>query len=160
MFRIGSRSGASKEGRQRHTVSLHITSSLSGRTFHRTLSLGVVRGLLILLAVLVVVAFVGFGGLVGWVSSAGRTHRLQTENDSLRVQFNRLGDLEKELARMSELNKKMQTMLGIDDGGAEAPVRSEVGGEGAQPAGSRLDSRSASEESPERTKAGSGANPR
>jgi hypothetical protein len=58
------------------------------------------------------VVFVGIGGLFGWIGSTGRMSRLQAENDSLRVQFRRLGELEANLARMSELNEQMQGMLG------------------------------------------------
>ncbi len=63
---------------------------------------------------LALVVVVGICGLFGWVGSMHRVRTLQSENDSLRVQFRRLGELETNLARMSELNEQMQRMLGVD----------------------------------------------
>lgn len=97
-----------------HKVTIHIASSASDRTFHRTMSWRAVRmwiGAGIALALVVVV---GICGLFGWVGSMHRVRTLQSENDSLRVQFRRLGELETNLARMSELNEQMQRMLGVD----------------------------------------------
>jgi Tfp pilus assembly protein PilO len=73
-----------------------------------------VRVLIGVAIVLTLAAVVGICGLFGWVGSAGRMRSLQAENDSLRVQFRRLGELEANLARMSELNEQMQKMLGVD----------------------------------------------
>jgi hypothetical protein len=96
-----------------HTVSVHVTSSVSGRTFHRTFSWWVVRALIGVGSGLVLVVVVGICGLFAWIGSTERMCRLQAENDSLRVQFRRLGELEANLARMSELNEQMQKMLGV-----------------------------------------------
>jgi hypothetical protein len=63
---------------------------------------------------LTLVVVVGIGGLFGWIGSTGRMRRLREENDSLRVQFRRLGELEANLSRMAELNEQMQKMLGVD----------------------------------------------
>jgi hypothetical protein len=56
--------------------------------------------------------------------------RLQAENDSLRVQFRRLGELEADLTRMSRLNEQMQNMLGVDMSAAVAGVDSSARGGG------------------------------
>lgn len=120
------------------TVSLHVASSASGRTFHRTLSWRAVRALIAAGILLVFTIVAGISGLVGWVGSTVRMRRLEAENDSLRVQFRRLGELESDLARLSELNDKMQKMLGVDlptakpaaepsDGNDEAPGGDAVG---------------------------------
>jgi hypothetical protein len=101
-------------GARNHTVSVHLASSTSGRAFHRTLPWWAVRALCAAGVVLILLVVVGIFGLFGWLRSTERIHRLQAENDSLRVQFRRLGDLEDNLDRMSELNDKMQQMLGVD----------------------------------------------
>jgi hypothetical protein len=111
--------GGSK-GVRDSTLSLHITSSASGRTIHRTFSRRAVTFLVAAGAVVVLMVVVGFAGLLGWAGSTVRMHRLQGENDSLRVQFRRLGELENNLARMSELNEKMQKMLGVDQPGVKS----------------------------------------
>jgi hypothetical protein len=101
-------------GARSRTVSVHVASSTSGRAFHRTLPWWAVRAMCAAGVVLTLVVLVGIFGLFGWLRSTGRIRRLQAENDSLRVQFRRLGDLEDNLDRMSELNDKMQKMLGVD----------------------------------------------
>jgi hypothetical protein len=101
-------------GARDNTVSVHITSSASGRTLHRTFSWRAVQALIVAGGLVVLTVLLGLGGLVGWGGSTMRMRRLQVENDSLRVQFRRLGELESNLARMSELNDKMQKMLGVD----------------------------------------------
>ena len=129
---FGSTSG--REGHaaaRRHTVSVHVTSSVSGRTFHRTFSWWVVRALIGAGGGLVLVVVVGICGLFGWIGSTERMRRLQVENDSLRVQFRRLGELEADLARMSELNEQMQKMLGVGVPTIEIDAKSPAAGSGA-----------------------------
>jgi hypothetical protein len=113
MSRLRPWRGMTPGGRDR-TVSVHVTSSTSGRAFQRTLSWWTVRVLCAAGVVLTLIVVVGIGGLFGWLHSTARIRRLQAENDSLRVQFRRLGELEDNLARMSELNDKMRQMLGVD----------------------------------------------
>jgi hypothetical protein len=129
---FGSKSG--REGRaaaRSHTVSVHVTSSVSGRTFHRTFSWWVVRALIGAGGGLVLVVVVGICGLFGWIGSKERMYRLQAENDSLRVQFRRLGELEANLARMSELNEQMHKMLGVGVPTMETDADSPAAGRGA-----------------------------
>jgi hypothetical protein len=129
---FGSKSGLeARATARRHTVSVHVTSSVSGRTFHRTFSWWAVRALIGAGGGLVLVVVVGIFGLFGWIGSTERMGRLQAENDSLRVQFRRLGELEADLARMSELNEQMQKMLGVGVSTIEANADSPAAGRGA-----------------------------
>jgi hypothetical protein len=128
---FGSKAGGVRAAARNHTVSVHVTSSSSGRTFHRAFSRGVARALIGVGVGLVLVVVVGIGGLFGWIGVTGRMGRLQAENDSLRVQFRRLGELEANLARMSELNEQMQTMLGVGLPAIDTGVDSPAGGGGA-----------------------------
>ena len=80
---------------------------------------------------------VGIGGLVGWAGSTRRMRRLQTENDSLRIQFRRLGELEVNLARLSELNEQMQKMLGVSLPATDAETDSLAGVGGATDGGAK-----------------------
>lgn len=128
---FGSRSGRGPHAPARnHTVSVHVTSSVSERTFHRTSSWWVVRVLIGVAVGLVLLMAVGVFGLFAWIGSAGRMGRLQAENDSLRVQFQRLGELEANLARMSELNEQMQQMLGVGSSATGGGVDSSGGSGG------------------------------
>jgi hypothetical protein len=134
MFRLRRGRNAAAAARNQ-TVSVHVTSSLSGRTFHRTLSRGSARALIAAGAALVLAAISGLAGLLGWVGSSERMTRLQTENDSLRVQFRRLGELEADLARMSALNEQMQKMLGVELSASEPGTGLPAGAGGAPGSG-------------------------
>jgi hypothetical protein len=83
------------------------------------------------------VVVTGICGLFGWIGSTDRMCRLQAENDSLRVQFRRLGELEASLARMSELNEQMQKMFGAGLPAAETDVDSSAADRGATDVGGR-----------------------
>lgn len=97
-----------------HKISLVLTSTRSGRTFQRTVSWAAVRLLVAAAVFAALVVILGAVGFAGWIQSSGKVRHLAAENDSLRVQFRRLGELEENLARMSELNEKMQRMLGVE----------------------------------------------
>lgn len=120
MFRLRWKKPPGSGETGQRTVSLHITSSVSGRAYHRTVSWGVVRVAFGLALLLVLFTLTGIGGLIAWVHSADRMQELQETNDSLRVEFLRLGQLEDDLAHMSQLNDKMKRMLGVDLPGVES----------------------------------------
>ena len=120
--------------------SVVVTSTGSGRTFQRTVSLGIVRLLMAAAAFAALVVILGAVGFAGWIQSSGRIRHLEGENDSLRVQFRRLGELEENLARMSELNEKMQRMLGVEP----SPTGDPIGGPGRAAGSDSQDARGGS----------------
>lgn len=120
-----------------HTVSVHVASSRSGRAFQWTFSWWAVRALIGAGGGLVLVVVTGICGLIGWIDSTERMCRLQAENDSLRVQFRRLGELEASLARMSELNEQMQKMFGAGLPAVETNADSSAANHGATHGGDR-----------------------
>ena len=79
-------------------------------------------------ALLVVLLVVGLGFVSRLAAEATRAERLSVENDSLRRQFERLGQLESELTRMIQFGDQIRVLagvtkedVGLEGTGAEVP---------------------------------------
>jgi murein DD-endopeptidase MepM/ murein hydrolase activator NlpD len=120
--------GPPREVRGKAFVTFVVTPSWGGKTLQFALPFRAMRLLLVLAGVLLlglIVAVLGFGRVVFVAHSATR---LAAENDSLKVQFARLEQLDREMQDILAVDSKLRKMAGLDV--YEAPSAGE--GSGAQ----------------------------
>jgi len=117
--------------RRNGTISILVSTSDGGRTRQLQFSRSTARILLVACAALLFLFLAALAGVIGLAGKAVRADRLAAENDSLRRQFVRLEDLEKELGRMVALSEQMRALAGVggEDSGLPPETSAEGGGE-------------------------------
>jgi murein DD-endopeptidase MepM/ murein hydrolase activator NlpD len=106
--------GPPREVRGKAFVTFVVTPSWGGKTLQFALPFKVMRLLLVLAGVLVLGVIVAILGLGKVVLVAHSATRLAAENDSLKVQFARLEQLDREMQDMSAVDSKLRKLAGLD----------------------------------------------
>ena len=109
---------------ERRKLHLTIVPSWGGKTVHWVVSLWQLRayGAVFSAMVLALLLSLVFFGRIA--ASARTARRLGAENDSLRTQFARLGDLERQVAELSRANEQIRRMAGLaPDSAASSSAR-------------------------------------
>lgn len=100
--------------RRRKSVLVLITTAEGGKTLQWALTVGELRAVLVGLVALILFALAGIVLSFRLTRLQGVQTRVQAENDSLKMQFGRLDQLEREIARMAQIDDQMRVLAGME----------------------------------------------